>query len=97
MDDEPLKAAGYLNARLAAAMVATISGYPAKAYPLYQEMLKVDPKHGAAGPNACFVQSLLLPAPQSLALQGHRAMSVRLRPQSTSLRPGATFRAERLP
>ncbi len=72
VDDEPLKAAGYLNARLAAAMVATISGYPAKAYPLYQEMLKVDPKHGAAGPNACFVQSLLDVGPAELLKQRHQ-------------------------
>lgn len=66
---DALKTAGYLGARLAYAMIAAAAGEPGKALPVYREMLAVDPKHPAAGPNACFVQSLMPVGPAELLEQ----------------------------
>lgn len=66
---DPLAVAVYLNVRLAACMVSAAAGYPDRALPLYREMLAVDPKHPAASPNACFVQTLTAVGPAELLAQ----------------------------
>lgn len=63
---DPVKSAGYLNARLAFAMMSATAGHPDKAYPAYMEMLTLDPKHPSAGPNSCFVTSLMPIGPKEL-------------------------------
>src|SRR5688572_17801455 len=66
---DPLKTGGYMAARLASAMIAAATGEAGRALPLYREMLEVDPKHPAAGPNACFVTSLMNVGPEDLLAQ----------------------------
>lgn len=63
---DQLKTAGYVNARLAYAMVSASAGHPEQGYLPYMQMLKVDPKHPAAGPNSCFVTSLMPIGPKDL-------------------------------
>jgi predicted O-linked N-acetylglucosamine transferase (SPINDLY family) len=57
------------NSRLALAMVSATAGRPQDAIPLYNEMLADDPKHGAAGPNSCFVMTLTNSTPAELLAQ----------------------------
>jgi protein O-GlcNAc transferase len=64
--NDPTAVAGYLLARLAFAMLSATSGRPQDALPAYKEMLKVDPKHPAAGPNSCFITSLMDVGPDVL-------------------------------
>jgi tetratricopeptide (TPR) repeat protein len=64
--NDPVAVAGYLLSRLALAMLSATSGHPEQALPLYHEMLAVDPKHPAAGPNACFITSLMDVGPEVL-------------------------------
>jgi len=47
------------HARYALALCYPIAGKPELAVPLYEEMLKYEPQHGGAGPNLCFIQTLL--------------------------------------
>lgn len=63
---EPVKAAGYINSRLALAMLSASAGHPEESYKPYMEMLDVDPTHPAAGPNSCFVTSLMPFGPKEL-------------------------------
>ena len=55
--------------RIALAMVLSTAGRPHDAVSLYNDMLKDDPKHPAAGPNACFVQTLTNVTPKELQAQ----------------------------
>lgn len=55
-----------VNTRLALAMVLGTAGLPEQAIPLYNEILKEDPKHIQAGPNLCFVQTLTDLTPKEL-------------------------------
>lgn len=57
------------DTRLALAMVLSTAGRPQEAVPLYNDMLREDPKHPAAGPNACFVQTLTNATPKELLEQ----------------------------
>ena len=63
--NNPLAMAGYLLARLVT-MIAATSGQPQNALPMYREMLAVDAKNPAAGPNACFVTSLMDVGPEEV-------------------------------
>jgi len=63
---DPLKTAGYVNSRLSLAMVAAATGHPENAFKPYMEILEVDPLHPAAGPNSCFVTSLMPIGPKEL-------------------------------
>ena len=45
--------------RLALAMILGTAGLPDQALPLYNEILAEHPSHPAAGPNSCFLQTLL--------------------------------------
>ncbi len=47
------------HARYALALCYPAAGHPEFAVPLYEEILKYEPQHGGAGPNLCFVQTLL--------------------------------------
>ena len=58
--------------RMALAMVLGVAGKPGEAIPLYNEILDTEPKHGAAGPNSCFVQTLTTAAPGDLRKQRDR-------------------------
>jgi len=69
---DPLKTAGYLNSRLAFAMVSAAAGRPGDSLPAYNDMLAIEPKHPAAGPNACFVTSLMDVGPRELRAQRDR-------------------------
>jgi protein O-GlcNAc transferase len=64
--NDPIAVAGYLLSRLAFAMLSATSGRPEDALPVYREMLAVDPKHPAAGPNSCFITSLMAVGPDVL-------------------------------
>jgi predicted O-linked N-acetylglucosamine transferase (SPINDLY family) len=55
--------------RLALAMTLATAGMPEKAIPLYEEILKAEPKHPIAGPNSCFVQTLTAATPADLRQQ----------------------------
>lgn len=55
--------------RMALAMTLATAGMPEQAMPLYQEILKDEPTHPAAGPNACFVQTLTTATPKDLLAQ----------------------------
>lgn len=56
---DPLAVACYLLARLSYAMLSATAGAPQDALPAYLAMLAIDPKNGAAGPNSCFITSLM--------------------------------------
>lgn len=58
--------AGYIRSRLAYAVISASYGRPQDALPAYAEMLEVEPTHPAAGPNACFVQTLVNIGPAEL-------------------------------
>lgn len=60
---------GYMAGRLAFAMIASAAGRPSDGLPKYLDLLAIDPKHGAAGPNSCFCQSLMPVGPKELAEQ----------------------------
>ncbi len=59
-------------ALVARAMVLTTAGMPEQAVPLYNRVLDSDAKHGSAGPNACFVQTLTDITPAELLKQRQR-------------------------
>lgn len=52
--------------RLALAMTLSTAGMPEQAIPVYEEILKTEPGHPVAGPNACFVQTLTNATPKEL-------------------------------
>lgn len=58
--------------RLALAMTLGIAGRPGEAAPLYDEILVDQPTHPAAGPNSCFLQTLLPVPPAELRKQRAR-------------------------
>lgn len=58
--------AGYIRSRLAYAVISASYGRPQDAIPKYMEMMEVEPTHPAAGPNACFVQTLTNCGPDAL-------------------------------
>lgn len=58
--------AGYIRSRLAYAVISASYGRPQDALPAYLEMMEVEPTHPAAGPNACFVQTLTSLGPADL-------------------------------
>ena len=58
-----------VQTRLALAMTLATAGMPEKAIPVYEEILKAEPKHPAAGPNSCFVQTLTNATPADLRKQ----------------------------
>ena len=55
--------------RMALAMALTTAGMPEQAIPIYEEILKENPKHPSAGPNSCFIQTLTTATPKDLAAQ----------------------------
>ena len=55
--------------KLALAMVLAAAGLPEEAIPYYNEILKVQPQHPAAGPNSCFVQTLTSATPPEMLAQ----------------------------
>lgn len=55
--------------RLALAMVLSTAGRPQDAMPIYNDILRDDPKHPSAGPNSCFVQTLTAATPKELLEQ----------------------------
>ncbi len=57
------------EARLALAMVLAAAGLPEEAIPQYNEILKVQPQHPAAGPNSCFVMTLTSATPETMLAQ----------------------------
>lgn len=57
------------ESRLALAMVLGTAGLPDQAVPIYNDILKENPKHPAAGPNSCFVQTLTTATPEDLRKQ----------------------------
>lgn len=59
-------------ALLSLAMVYTAAGMPEKSVPIYNKILDKEPKHGSAGPNACFVQTLTDATPADLLRQRKR-------------------------
>jgi predicted O-linked N-acetylglucosamine transferase (SPINDLY family) len=63
------KTAGYVRSRLAFAVIASAYGQPGDAIPAYRQMLAVEPKNQAAGPNCCFNQTLVDIAPAELLAQ----------------------------
>jgi predicted O-linked N-acetylglucosamine transferase (SPINDLY family) len=74
--DEALKAARRgveiapgVETRLALAMVLATAGLPEQAIPEYNEILRINPAHQAAGPNSCFVQTLTDATPKELREQ----------------------------
>lgn len=64
-----VKLAPQAETRIALAMVLGTAGLPDQAIPLYNDILKDNPKHPAAGPNACFVQTLTTATPKDLLAQ----------------------------
>lgn len=61
-----------INTRLALAMALTTAGKPNESIPLYEEILKEDPKHPAGGPNSCFIQTLTNATPAELRAARNR-------------------------
>lgn len=61
-----------VETRLALAMTLATAGMPDKALPIYDEILAENPKHPAAGPNSCFVQTLTGVGPKELRKQRDR-------------------------
>lgn len=57
---------------MALALIAATAGVPEEAVPLYNKILDLEPKHPAAGPNSCFVQTLTNSTPQELLIQRQR-------------------------
>lgn len=55
--------------RLALAMTLATAGRAKEAVPIYNEILKDNPKHATAAPNSCFVQTLTDATPQELRAQ----------------------------
>lgn len=53
----------------AQAIVLTTAGMPEKSVPIYRKILEKEPKHPAAGPNACFIQTLTDAGPKELLAQ----------------------------
>jgi len=60
---------GYINSRLALAMISATAGYPENAVPLYRDILAKDPKHPIANANCAFVQTLTSATPVELLAQ----------------------------
>ncbi len=61
-----------IPALVARAMVLTTAGMPEQAVPIYNRVLDIDGKHGAAGPNSCFIQTLTDATPAELLQQRQR-------------------------
>lgn len=59
-------------ALMVSAMANTTAGYAERSVPLYNEILDKEPQHLAAGPNACFVQTLTAATPADLLRQRQR-------------------------
>ena len=55
--------------RLALAMTLATAGMPDQALPVYNDILDENPKHAAAAPNSCFVQTLTNATPKDLLVQ----------------------------
>lgn len=55
--------------RLALAMILGTAGKPEEALPLYDAILQETPNHPAAGPNSCFLQTLMGTSPGELLAQ----------------------------
>jgi predicted O-linked N-acetylglucosamine transferase (SPINDLY family) len=53
-------------ALMALATVLTTAGYAGEALPIYDRILTIDPRHPAAGPNSCFIQTLANCTPADL-------------------------------
>jgi predicted O-linked N-acetylglucosamine transferase (SPINDLY family) len=60
---------GTVESRFALAVILAGAGLPEQAIPLYNEILAEQPLHAAAGPNACFVQTLTNATPADLLAQ----------------------------
>lgn len=60
------------DTRLALALVVATAGLPKEAIPLYNAILDEDSKHMQAGPNSCFVQTLVNSTPKDLLAQRKR-------------------------
>jgi predicted O-linked N-acetylglucosamine transferase (SPINDLY family) len=58
--------------RFALAMVLGTAGHPTETLPLYNAILDEMPEHPAAGPNACFAQTLTFATPADLLRQRRR-------------------------
>lgn len=57
---------------MVSAMVKTSCGYAEESVPIYNQILDKEPQHLAAGPNACFVQTLTKATPADLLKQRQR-------------------------
>lgn len=60
------------HTRVALAMVLATAGMPDQAVPVYDEIIKANPKHPTAGVNSCFVQTLTTATPKELLAQRKR-------------------------
>ena len=60
------------DTRLALALVSATAGLPKESIPLYNAILDEVPAHVQAGPNACFVQTLVRSTPKDLLKQRQR-------------------------
>lgn len=75
----------YVQALFAKALVSGTAGKPQIALEAYEEILSREPLHPAAGPNSCFVQTLLPSDAEQLSFYRKRYAAVH-RPQGLQLR-----------
>lgn len=61
-----------IGSLMSLAMVLATAGMPDQAVPLYNRILDKEPKHSAAGPNSCFIQTLTDATPADLLRQRRR-------------------------
>lgn len=61
-----------MESKLCLVSALTSAGRAAEAIPIYDEMLRIDPKHPAAGPNSCFVMTLTDATPADLLIARRR-------------------------
>ena len=61
-----------IGALMSLAMVLATAGTPGQAVPIYNRILDKEPKHPAAGPNCCFIQTLTDATPADLLRQRKR-------------------------
>ena len=63
---------GGVQALFVKALIAATAGKPTESLEAYEEILSREPLHPAAGPNSCFIQTLLDTAPDALAAYRRR-------------------------
>ena len=76
----------YVQAMFTKALVSGTAGRAAQAAEAYEEILTREPLHPAAGPNSCFVQSLLDQTPEQLLFNRKRYAAAHRPPQPRNTR-----------